>query len=357
MVDKGVLVRIVLCSVAALYVVIDFVAIKGPLHGAMIRLMPRSAEVIEAAKEQGVVAQIFYQPIVLGQVERRVEENLWREGRRVEELKPEERLQQRRAALNELIDLHLLRLKVRFNRAEAPVEDSEIDAELATFTKRFASETEFKASLEQLGWSEKELRFRVAARIQQEKYLEHMIEITVTEEEARDWFEEKKDRLAQPERVRARHIFRSTLTANPEVVVRELEEAMHKLEAKESDFAALASTLSEDDRTSQDGGELGWMQAGRLPKKFGKDLFELEVGKPAIVQSKIGYHLVEVLEKKPRVERSFDEARADVMAALEGVKRSDGLKIYRQRLRYRDERKIEVFLDVLKRGLDLPEKE
>ncbi len=357
MVDKGVLIRAVLYSVAILYVGIDLVAIKGPLHRAMTRLMPRSAEVMEAAKEQGVVAQIYYQPIVLGQVERRVEENLWREGRTVGELKPEERLQQRRAALNELIDLHLLRLKVRFNRAEAPVEDSEIDAELATFTKRFASETEFKVSLAQLGWSEKELRFRVAARIQQEKYLEHMIEITVSEKEARDWFEEKKDRLAQPARVRARHIFRSTLNAKPDAVVRELEEARGKLEAKESDFASLARTLSEDERTSQDGGELGWMQAGRLPKDFGESLFGLEVGKPAIVQSKIGCHLVEVLDQQPRVERSFEEARGDVMSALEGIKRSEGLKIYRQNLRYRDEHKIEVFLDVLERGLDLPAKE
>ncbi|NIP92066.1 MAG: hypothetical protein GWO24_00735, partial [Akkermansiaceae bacterium] len=70
--------------------------------------------------------------------------------------------------------------------------------------------------LQKRGWSRKELRYRIAARIQQERYLESMIEVTVSEEEARAWFEENKAELALPERLRARHIFLATSSRRPE---------------------------------------------------------------------------------------------------------------------------------------------
>jgi peptidyl-prolyl cis-trans isomerase C len=317
----------------------------------------KSPEAIEAAKKQGVVARVYLHPIVLTQVDRRVEEDLWREGRSLEDLKPEEQLILRRAALNTLIDLHLLRMKVRFNQGKVEVTDAEIEAELDTFAKRFASAEEFQASLKSQGWSEKELRYRIAARIQQEKYLEHMIEVEVTEEQARKWFEESKDRLALPERVRARHIFLSTLNREPAAAQALLEAARGKIERKEAEFGALAKDLSEDERSKAKGGDLGWMHAGRLPEEFAAPLFRLEVGRVALVQSKIGYHLVEVLEKKPRSERSFEEARADVVAALEALKRTEGLKLYRQSLRYLERHQVEIFPDVLERGLDLTVKD
>ena len=57
--------------------------------------------------------------------------------------------------------------------------EAEIDDELTHFTRRFSGESAYLASLGELGWSEKEMRYRIAARIQQEKYLENMIEIEV----------------------------------------------------------------------------------------------------------------------------------------------------------------------------------
>ena len=49
--------------------------------------------------------------------------------------------------------------------------EEEIAVEVASFTARFPSEQAYLDSLQDMGWSEKELRFRIAARIQQEKYL------------------------------------------------------------------------------------------------------------------------------------------------------------------------------------------
>ncbi|NIP92065.1 MAG: hypothetical protein GWO24_00730 [Akkermansiaceae bacterium] len=75
----------------------------------------------------------------------------------------------------------------------------------------------------------------------------------------------------------------------------------------------------------------------------------MEPGALTLVRSGLGWHLVEVLEKRPSIERGFSEARADVLAALEAVKRDHGLKIYRRNLRERDKHKVEVFPEVLAR--------
>ncbi|NIP92067.1 MAG: hypothetical protein GWO24_00740, partial [Akkermansiaceae bacterium] len=114
MVDKGIPIRLVLYSVAILYLGIDLFVIGGPLRQAVFRKNPKSEEVIEAAKAEGVVARVYFQPILLSQVDRRVEEGLWAQGRSLSAVKPAERISLRRAALDDLIDLHLLRLKVRF---------------------------------------------------------------------------------------------------------------------------------------------------------------------------------------------------------------------------------------------------
>lgn len=70
-----------------------------------------------------------------------------------------------------------------------------------------------------------DLRDRIAARIQQEKYVESKISpAQVTDAEARAWYEENRDSLAVPERVEVRHVFLATLD-------RPAEEAKAKLDA------------------------------------------------------------------------------------------------------------------------------
>ena len=118
-----------------------------------------------------------------------------------------------------------------------------------------------------------------------------------------------------------------------------------------ADFAALAEEVSEDARTKKSGGDLGWMQKERMLKGLQEPAVAAEVGKPILLQSKIGWHIFEVLERREARERTYEEARRDVLAALEAVKRKDGLTEYRKKLRERDKKKVEIFKDVLERDL------
>ncbi|MDP6209175.1 MAG: peptidylprolyl isomerase, partial [Roseibacillus sp.] len=135
-----------------------------------------------------------------------------------------------------------------------------------------------------------------------------------------------------------------------EAVGRSLGETLPEL-ARGAEFAGLAHRLSEDERTRGNGGDLGWLRRERVPADLQEALFSAEIRKPILVRSRIGWHILEILEKKTARERGFEEAREEVLAALEAVKRRDGLRDYRKGLREREKRYIEVFFDVLERGL------
>ena len=346
-VDKGIPVRLVIYTLAIGYLLCDLVILQGPLWRHFRARNPQSPEAIAAAKAEGVVARVYGRPILLTQLERRLREDLWKEGREPADLSEAELKIKRRIALDTLIDLHLLgKIKVHYNKDQFPVSDEEIDAAVERFVSRFPNATVAAEALTGQGWSEGELRARLAARIQQEKYLEDLIDTRVSEEEAREWYDAHRQEIAYPERVRVRHVFLSTLDRDPEEARARLEGVLEELKAG-GDFTALAAEVSEDARSKNAGGDLGWMRAARLPEDFAKQVFALPLSTPSLVQTKIGWHLAEVMARRPAEERPYELAREEIMAALEAGKRVEGLRLYRRQLREFEKLKVEVFEDVL----------
>jgi parvulin-like peptidyl-prolyl isomerase len=197
--------------------------------------------------------------------------------------------------------------------------------------------------------SERELRRRLAARIRQEKYVELKIgpAVKVDDAEARKWFDENRAGLALPERVEARHVFLPALDHPPQEAKAKLEAALADLTSGKMDFATLAAQLSEDPATKDKGGALGWMTRERLPADFAAAVFALPSNKPALVRTRLGWHLVEVTGRKPAGPRAFDDAREEVIAALQAVKRRQAAADFRKALRRTEAAGIEVFHDML----------
>lgn len=347
---KNFVVRVFVYSFALLYLSADLFLFKGPLYKRIQAGRRDSPETIAHAKYQGVVARVFGRSIFQSQIERVAIERLWLQGKTMDELQPDQRKIIRLAALNDLIDHQLLRMKVKHNTAELPVSDAEVDAALQRLEARYPNKEEMQADLTAEGIdSEKELRLRLGATIQQQKYLESRIAegIAVTDEEAREWFAEHQKEFITPPRVQARHIFLSTLNRESSAAKTSLEQARQDLLAQGKSFAQLAASLSEDERTKRSGGELGWISEPRLPADLGKPLMTMPIGKPQLLRSKIGWHLVEVTEKMGAESRSFDDARDEVIAALEASKREIMVPRFRQALRAQEDISIHVFSDMI----------
>ena len=67
-----------------------------------------------------------------------------------------------------------------------------------------------------------------------------------------------------------------------------------------ADFAELAKQYSEDRGTSQRGGDLGYMVAGRYPYSFEKVAFSMQPGEVSdITETRMGYHIIKVTDRRP----------------------------------------------------------
>ncbi len=98
-------------------------------------------------------------------------------------------------------------------------------------------------------------------------------------------------------------------------------------------FAPLAQEYSEDNHSKLSGGDLGWVRAKQVDADFAEAMLALAVGELSrVVQSRHGFHLIEVLERRQR----------DV--AEEEARRRVGEFLYRQR--YPQE--LQTWLDELR---------
>jgi parvulin-like peptidyl-prolyl isomerase len=332
------------------YLLGDLFVFNGPIRQKIDSNRPDSPEAIAAAKAGGAVARVFHHPITRAQLERAVHDRLWIDGRDLGDLSANDRKLIRYAALGDLIDHQLLRMKVKVNTTEVPVTEEEINGRLAEISARFESPAAMEAALEEQGvGSVRQLRDRIAARLQQEKYVELRVAplIAVSDEEAENWFAQNREQLSQPEQVEARHIFIRSGEATAEEARAKLEEALASLREDSVRFPALAAEFSQDPSTKDAGGSLGWITRERIPADLAAPLFSLAVNQPQILQTRLGWHLVEVTARREAGSREPEEAKPEVIASLQSAKRQKAARDFRSALRQFEAKHIEIFHDMM----------
>ncbi len=316
---------------AVVYLAADFFAFNGPAR----RLLNPSPTDLLAARVSG-------QNIGRSHLDRAIHEHLWLQGKAFDSATSRDR----EVVLDELIADELLRQRLKAASPQPAVKEEEINSRLQLLSDRFESGAALDTAMKSQGIADKSaLRDRLAARIRLEKFVEQLIasEIKITDAEALKWFEENQAAVALPERIEARHVFLPTLDHPPEEAKEKLETALVELIEKKKDFSTLAKELSEDPATKQIGGNLGWMTRDRLPADFAAPVFLLEINKPTLVRTKLGWHLVEITARKPAETRCFDQAKTEIFSALESIKRRTAIAALRKSLRMENSGNIEIF--------------
>ena len=328
--------RLALYALVALYLVGDLLIFKGPLRWRIDLIDPNSEASIAHAKAQGVVARVKERPIFRSQLDRAVSEQLWLRGQTAASLSPSALEAVRETALQELIDQELLRAQSAALAPQLAVSDEEIHERVRLLVGRFETKGAMETAMKSQGIpSEKALRQRLASQIRQEKFMTLRIGAAarVTEDEAKAWFEKNNESIANPERIEARHIFIPTLSNPPDEAKEKLETALTSLTEKQKDFATLAKELSEDPASRENGGSLGWMTRDRLPADLAAPLFAMELNLPQLVRTRLGWHLIEVTVRRPAEPRMFEQAKPEIIAALEVVARREAVAEIRRALR------------------------
>jgi peptidyl-prolyl cis-trans isomerase D len=133
------------------------------------------------------------------------------------------------------------------------------------------------------------------------------------EEEARDLYHQRSETYDVPEQVHARHILLKLAPDASDEQVAEVEArargALKRLRAGE-DFAEIASEISEDVASKDNGGDLGFFRRGEMVKPFEDAAFSQEPGTLSdLVRSDFGIHIIRVEEHKQASRTPFEEVR------------------------------------------------
>lgn len=99
-----------------------------------------------------------------------------------------------------------------------------------------------------------------------------------------------------PDSVLARHILINNQTQE-DAAAEKLADSLLLLLENGTPMSELASQFSDDRATSQNNGEFGWLTEGKMIKALNDALFSMEVGVFKKVKSRVGYHLIEVIER------------------------------------------------------------
>ena len=87
---------------------------------------------------------------------------------------------------------------------------------------------------------------------------------------------------------------------------------------KNKDFAKTAEQYSRDPNTAPRGGDLGWMEKGTMPEAIDKAIEGArENTLIGPVKTDLGWHVLEVLERRDRKQLSFEEAQQEVIQRLQ----------------------------------------
>lgn len=240
------------------------------------------------------------------------------------------------AILNKLIDAELLYQAGQ--KLDIKDLDKQVDVQFEQKKKQFASTADYEKALKETNLTEKDLKLLVRKDIVINNLLSKEVadKVTVTDEEVKKFYDDNKEKFKKEESVRASHILIGAdekASAEDKKKAKEKAESIRKRLVAGEDFAAVAKKESTCPSAPQ-GGDLGSFSRGQMVPEFEKVAFALKPGEISeVVETKFGYHIIKVQEKKPAGTVTFDEAKKNVADYLKGQKIQKGVNEYLEKLR------------------------
>jgi peptidyl-prolyl cis-trans isomerase D len=147
--------------------------------------------------------------------------------------------------------------------------------------------------------------------------------VTLTDADLDTYFKQHQDEFKQGEQTCASHVL-VKVKASPEAKEGHPDEearlraqnALDQVKAG-ADFAAVASALSEDAGSKDNGGDLGCFPRGSMVPAFDEAAFSLAPGQTSeLVKTDFGYHVIRVRERRPESVPAFSQVKERIRAIL-----------------------------------------
>jgi parvulin-like peptidyl-prolyl isomerase len=205
-----------------------------------------------------------------------------------------------RDAMENLINRQLLIEEANRRHVSIP------EAEVAERAREFQVQGIGGESVTSGGAPDQLLLDQVRGSMQVEKMLDQEFEqkkVAPNEADIDRYYNEHKDLFVQdPGEVRISHL---AIKLPPNATEAQKAEGLKKITQlrqqalKSKDFAAMARKNSQDDKSAEKGGDLGYFRKGQLPPVVDKMVFSTPVGGyTPIVESNLGFSFIKVTEKR-----------------------------------------------------------
>jgi len=155
-----------------------------------------------------------------------------------------------------------------------------------------------------------QLKWQTMQILMQAYFEQNSAKWDMSEKAVRNYYDTHKEEFFQAPAAHARHILSDTEGGA-------LDAALEVYKTK--DFAKVASEYSRDPGSAKNGGDLGWVEKGMMVKPVEEAIENAAVGSlVGPVKSDYGWHIIEVLERRPGRQLSYEESGE---RALQGLQR------------------------------------
>jgi peptidyl-prolyl cis-trans isomerase C len=253
--------------------------------------------------------------------------------------------QMKNEVLESLIDRELLFQESK--KKGIQIKTEAVSGQLQKIKQRYPNQEEFKKLLSSMDLTEADVQAQIARGMAIQELIDKEVaeKIKVSDEETKAFYDKNPQLFQQPEQVKASHILIKVQSDAPD---EQKAEARKKIESvqqkvkKGEDFATLAKTYSEGPSGPR-GGDLGYFGRGQMVKPFEEAAFSLKPNETSdIVETRFGYHLIKVDDKKPAAKMAYAEVKDRLSAHLKKQKTDSETSAYIETLR--KDAKIEKFL-------------
>jgi len=159
------------------------------------------------------------------------------------------------------------------------------------------------------------------------------------------FYNDNREKLfVEPESVHVRHVLVAVGKNDNDKVKAEKKEKIENLRKQllaGADFTDIARKNS-DCPSKEVGGDLSFVRRGQMVKEFEKAAFSQEKNAIGpVIQTEFGYHIVQVLDKKPEKKITLDEAKGKIAAYLEQKNKMEAFNEILKKLK--DKAKVVVY--------------
>ncbi len=218
--------------------------------------------------------------------------------------------------LRRLIEQRLILQEAK--RQEITVSTDEVIERLKTLRDRFDSDEAFEQSLQESGMTREQLKEQLREQLLVQKIIDRKVRafVYISPQEVAKELTGHPEMVKHGERVRVSHLLVRMGEQRSEAAARERVDDVHRQLTAGADFAALAKQYSEDPHANE-GGAMDWVAQGELMPELDAVAFGLQPGElSSPIQTRLGFHLLKVEERKPVEALSVTEANQAIYQRL-----------------------------------------